>query len=213
MADLTKVNRGVENEIDNLTKDQIAENEFTFAAPPGSKAEKGQFSIEEAAENREPFQKGQKGVNSDGRNDSQIEAARQISSLGGISATDRLLGLDLRPTMIGLLSPPPGNVEFLRHLAPPARRTILRKMLGKQRERMRRLARSLRDRRDANSKSAEIGGESFLEVITGPSEFDRAKLMRAAGELEKAARMLNILDEMLAMQDYTISQVGSFRQG
>jgi hypothetical protein len=149
-----------------------------------------------------------------GREPSQLEVAKQLSALGGVSATDRLLGLDLRPTMTGVLSAPPGNVEFLRHLSPQARRTIMRKMLGKQRERMRRLARFLRDRRDeAAGEGAENEGESFLQVISEPVELDRAKLARATVELEKAARMLNILDEMLAMQDYTISQIGTFTQG
>ena len=80
---------------------------------------------------------------------------------------------------------------------------------------MRRLARYLRDRRDESSGEGkqENEGESFLEVINEPVELDRVKLTRATVELEKAARMLNILDEMLAMQDYTISQIGTFTQG
>jgi len=150
-----------------------------------------------------------------GREASQLESAKQLTALGGVSATDRLLGLDLRPTMTGVLASPPGNLEFLRHLSPQARRTIMRKMLNKQRERMRRLARYLRDRRDETSEQGDGDGESesFLEVIGEPVELDRLKISRATGELEKAARMLNILDEMLAMQDYTISQIGTFTQG
>ena len=126
-----------------------------------------------------------------------------------------MLGLDLRPTAIGVLSAPPGNSEFLRHISPQARRTIMRKMIDKQRERMRRLARFLRDRRDEreNEGEDEAGSESFLEVITEPVEMDQGQLVRATGELDKAARMLDILDEMLAMQDYTISQIGTFTQG
>jgi hypothetical protein len=150
-----------------------------------------------------------------GRDATQLEAAKQMSALGGVSATDRLLGLDLRPTMTGVLAAPPGNSEFIRHLTPQARRAIMRKMLNKQRERMRRLARYLRDRRDENfdDDDSEFDRESFLEVISEPVELDRSKISRATGELEKAARMLNILDEMLAMQDYTISQIGTFTQG
>ena len=80
---------------------------------------------------------------------------------------------------------------------------------------MRRLARYLRDRRDETLENGdgETDSESFLEVISEPVELDRGKLTRATSELEKAARMLNILDEMLAMQDYTISQIGTFTQG
>ena len=145
----------------------------------------------------------------------ESEAAKQLSMLGGVSATGRLLGLDLRPTMTGILTPPPGNAEFLRHLPPQSRRTVMRKMLNKQRERMRRLARFLRDRRDQTSEagSGADESESFLEVLDEPVEIDRAKMARAMSELEKAARMLNILDEMLAMQDYTISRIGTFTQG
>jgi hypothetical protein len=141
--------------------------------------------------------------------------------LGGVSATDRLLGLDLRPTMTGALAPPPGNSEFLRHVSPQMRRTIMRKMLNKQRERMRKLARYLRDRRD-ESENGDGGGdenrESFLEVIAEKMQMeeyntDQNQILRATGELDKTARMLDILDEMLAMQDYTISQIGTFTQG
>ena len=80
---------------------------------------------------------------------------------------------------------------------------------------MRRLARYLRDRRDESSENGEgeNEGESFMEVINEPVALDGQKITRATGELEKAARMLNILDEMLAMQDYTISQIGTFTQG
>jgi hypothetical protein len=221
MADIKNINRSGGNEVSNLTNNQIADGDVPRVSQSGAKAAQTQFPVGQPAETRQPvdtaLQPGQKVLTdvSVGREPSQLEAAKQLSSLGGVSATDRLLGLDLRPTMTGVLSAPPGNVEFLRHLSPQARRTIMRKMLNKQRERMRRLARYLRDRRDENSGDAksENEGESFLEVINEPVEQDRVKLTRATVELEKAARMLNILDEMLAMQDYTISQIGTFTQG
>lgn len=145
--------------------------------------------------------------------ENQTEVGKQFSLLGGVSATDRLLGLDLRPTATGILAPPPGNQEFLRHLSPAARRTIMRKMLNKQRERMRRLARFLRNQKDENEENIESNGESFLEVISEMVELDRSQIQRAANELDKAARMLDVLDEMLTMQDLTISQMGNFRHG
>lgn len=221
MADIKNVNRSGGNEIGNLTNNQIGDGDVPRVSQSGAKAGQTQFPVGQPVETRQPvdtaLQPGQK-VLADaavGRDATQLDAAKQLSSLGGVSATDRLLGLDLRPTMTGVLSAPPGNVEFLRHLSPQARRTIMRKMLNKQRERMRRLARYLRDRRDENSGegNAETESESFLEVINEPVELDRGKIVRATGELEKAARMLNILDEMLAMQDYTISQIGTFTQG
>ena len=156
-----------------------------------------------------------------GRDSTQTEAAKHLTSLGGVSATDKLLGLDLRPTMTGALAPPPGNNEFLRHVSPQMRRTIMRKMLNKQRERMRKLARYLRDRRDESENGNggnEEDRESFLEVIAEKMQSeeyntDQNQILRATGELDKTARMLDILDEMLAMQDYTISQIGTFTQG
>lgn len=144
--------------------------------------------------------------------DIKSETAKQLSLLGGVSATDRLLGLDLRPTMVGVLPAPPGNAEFLRQLSPPARRAVMRKLLDKQRERMRRLAHYLRDQNSMEENRANTD-ENFLKVTGKPVESNRAKLTRAMSELEKAARMLNILEEMLEMQDYTISQIGTFRKG
>ncbi len=217
MADIKNINRGGANEINNLANNQIADADIPRVSESGVKSSQTQFPVGQPAEARQPVDTGQKILNDAvvGRDVTQLDAAKQLSALGGVSATDRLLGLDLRPTMTGVLSAPPGNVEFLRHLSPQARRTIMRKMLGKQRERMRRLARYLRDRRDETAENGEGAseGESFLEVISEPVELDRAKLGRATAELEKAARMLNILDEMLAMQDYTISQIGTFTQG
>ena len=154
-----------------------------------------------------------------GRDATQTEAAKHLTLLGGVSATDRLLGLDLRPTMTGALAPPPGNNEFLRHVSPQMRRTIMRKMLNKQRERMRKLARYLRDRRDESGNgNSDEDRESFLEVIAEKMQLeeyntDQNQIVRATGELDKTARMLDILDELLAMQDYTISQIGTFTQG
>lgn len=221
MADIKNINRSGANEINNLANNQIADADVPRVSESGVKSNQTQFPVGQPAEARQPVDSalapGQKILNDAvvGRDVTQLDAAKQLSALGGVSATDRLLGLDLRPTMTGVLAAPPGNVEFLRHLSPQARRTIMRKMLAKQRERMRRLARYLRDRRDetAENGAGANDGESFLEVIDEPIELDRAKLGRATVELEKAARMLNILDEMLAMQDYTISQIGSFTQG
>lgn len=222
MADIKNINRSGANEINNLTNNQISDTDVPRVSESGVKSNQTQFPVGQPGEARQPvdtaLQPGQKVLNDAlvGRDITQLDAAKQLSALGGVSATDRLLGLDLRPTMTGVLSAPPGNVEFLRHLSPQARRTIMRKMLSKQRERMRRLARYLRDRRDESSENGDDGaneGESFLEVINEPVELDRAKLGRATVELEKTARMLNILDEMLAMQDYTISQIGTFTQG
>ncbi len=219
MADIKNINRSSANEIGNLTNNQIAEKDVPRVSESNVKAAQTQFPVGQPAAPADPSLQPGQGVAGDlgaGREATPLDAGRQLSSLGGVSATDRLLGLDLRPTMTGVLSAPPGNIEFLRHLSPQARRTIMRKMLAKQRERMRRLAKYLRDRRDGNAPDAggENAEESFLDVLQyEPVELDRAKILRATAELEKAARMLNILDEMLAMQDYTISQIGTFTQG
>jgi hypothetical protein len=224
MADIKNVNRG--NEINGLTQNQINDRDVPRVSQSGVKTSQTEFPVGQPAApqphvdtaNLPPGQK----ILPDavtGRDETQLEAARQLSTLGGATATDRLLGLDLRPTMTGALTAPPGNSEFLRYLSPQVRRTIMRKMLTKQRERMRRLARFLRERHDesANGEDASDNGdedrESFLEVISEPMELDRAQITRATGELDKAARMLDILDEMLTMQDYTISQIGTFSQG
>ena len=55
--------------------------------------------------------------------------------------------------------------------------------------------------------------ESFIDVISEPANFTDAQLLQAAAELDRTARMLDILEELLAMQDYTISQMGTFAQG
>ncbi|HLM03258.1 MAG TPA: hypothetical protein VK400_19555 [Pyrinomonadaceae bacterium] len=225
MAEIKNVNRG--GEVNNPAQNQINERDAPRVSQTSVKTNQAEFPVgqptgTQATVDTPNLPPGQKILPDavTGRDETQLEAARQLTTLGGASATDRLLGLDLRPTMTGALSAPPGNSEFLRHLSPQARRTIMRKMLTKQRERMRRLARFLRERHDeSNGGSGNNHGggdedrESFLEVISEPRELDRAQITRAAAELDKAARMLDILDEMLTMQDYTISQIGTFSQG
>jgi hypothetical protein len=150
-----------------------------------------------------------------GRDISQLESAEQVRSTGYVSATDKLLGLDLQPTMLGVLAPPPGNNEALRSLTPTMRRKIMRNLLGKQRERMRRLTGSLRRQRDDQSDedTADSNGESFAAMMLEDYILTMDQMDRATDELSKMAKMLDVLDEMLGMQDFTISQTGTFSQG
>ena len=91
----------------------------------------------------------------------------------------------------------------------------MRNMLSRQRKRMRRLARFLRDEKDNQEQNEEEREreESFLEVVSEPLMLEERQVGRAIDELGRTARMLDVLDEMLAMQDFTISQIGTFSQG
>jgi hypothetical protein len=156
-----------------------------------------------------------------GRDPSQLVAAEQMRARGGAGATEELLGLNQVPTMAGALAPPPGNAEALRHMTPTMRRTLMRNLLDKQRGQMRRLARLMRRERDGQGRgegeetSDEDGdGRTFSESETiALKPLDEAQRGRARAELGSAARMLDLLDELLAMQDYAVSQMGTFSQG
>jgi hypothetical protein len=156
-----------------------------------------------------------------GRERSQLDAAEQMRGTAGISAVDKLLGLHLQPTVVGALTPPPGNSEALRHLTPAMRRAIMRDLLEKQRDRTRRLAKYVRRQRDRQEDDDEetsqnFQEESFIALLTEGAlslELDENQVERATGELVTMARMLDLLDEMLNLQDYTFSQMGSFAQG
>ena len=217
MPDIKNVNRSGGNQANNLTDNQISDQSATRVSQTSVRGNQTEFPVGQPTELRQPIDTAKLPADAKILGDTaQAEAVKNLSALGGASATDRLLGLDLRPTMTGALTAPPGNSEFLRHLSPQARRTIMRKMLNKQREKMRRLARYLRERHDEaedENSNGDYEQETFLQVISDPVELDRGQISRATGELEKTALMLNILDEMLAMQDYTISQMGSFSQG
>jgi hypothetical protein len=150
-----------------------------------------------------------------GSDPTQLIGAERMREAGGVSATERLLGLNQQPSIMGALAPPPGNSEALRHMTPTMRRTIMRGLLDKQRERMRRLARLLRDGRENGGQGAnEDQDESFADALL-PDQLalDEVQLARARAELGHAARMLDLLDELLIMQDYAISQMGTFAQG
>lgn len=155
-----------------------------------------------------------------GKDPSQLVAAEQMRARGGASATEELLGLNRQPTMVGALAPPPGNAEALRHMTPTMRRTLMRNLLDKQRTQMRRLAHLMRRERDGrgggddDEESPEDERQPpQLEAAGASALTDEAQGARARAELGSAARMLDLLDEMLAMQDYAVSQMGTFSQG
>lgn len=150
-----------------------------------------------------------------GRDLSQLYAAERMRAAGGVTETEKLLGLNLQPTIQGAIAPPPGNSEILRHMTPTMRRTIMRNLLEKQREKMRRLALVLREERDKDSNDGkdENKNEEPYSSSTEIALLDNVPLDYATSELGRAARMLDLLDELLAMQDYTISQMGTFSQG
>lgn len=206
-------------DLKNLTDGKVADRDVpnvqkTSSETGGVKTPVGQPGDAQKAE----VKQGQKLLTDalTGKESSQLDAAQRLSSLGGSSAVDKLLGLDLRPTMLGALVAPPGNSDFLRHISPTMRRTIMRNMLTRQRKRMRRLARFLREEKDnqeSDEQRRENEQESFLEVVTEPLMLEELHVSRAIDELGRTAKMLDVLDELLAMQDYTISQIGTFSQG
>lgn len=149
-----------------------------------------------------------------GRDPSQLVAAEQMRARGGASATEELLGLNRQPTMAGALPPPPGNAEALRHMTPTMRRTLMRNLLDKQRAQMRRLAHLMRRERDGQGDESQGEGhtdESEAAAALAPD--DEGQRARVRAELGSTARMLDLLDELLAMQDYAVSQMGTFSQG
>ena len=150
-----------------------------------------------------------------GRDPSQMLAAERLRETGGASATEQLLGLHLRPTVMGAFVAPPGNAEALRHMTPVMRRNLLHTLLQKQRARTRRLARFLRDgRRGGDGREQGEAGEPDVPAdALAPVASDEAQLARARQELLSAVRLLDLLEELLAMQDYTVSQMGTFSQG
>jgi hypothetical protein len=146
-----------------------------------------------------------------GRDPSQLTAAELLRENGGVSATDRLLGLDQQPSIVGAFLAPPGNAEALRHMTPTMRRTTMRNLLLKQHERMRRLELKLRhafDEDEANQNERE--SDDLPAEIREDRASERA---RARAELGRASAMLDLLHELLTMQDYTISQMGTFSKG
>jgi hypothetical protein len=88
-------------------------------------------------------------------------------------------------------------------------------LLDKQRERMLRLTHTLRHERD---QDGEQGGEgrddpSAEDLLNDLPPLDAAQLERARREFYNTTRMLDLLDELLAMQDYVFSKMGTFSHG
>jgi len=150
-----------------------------------------------------------------GRDPSQLIAAEKMRSNAGHSATDVLLGLNRQPPALGAIVAPPGNIEALRHLSPAMRRTVLRNLLTKQRGQMRRLVAVMREderqKPDEENKDEENKDDAATvqHRITTASVYPQS----AVRDLEATTRMLDLLDELLGMQDYTLSQMGTFTQG
>ena len=155
-----------------------------------------------------------------GRDASQLAAAEKMRANGAYSSTDVLLGLHRQPSILGILAAPPGNIEMLRHLQPASRRKILRDLLTKQREQMRRLAIVMRDEGQPHEDQSEEENQSAKSdsseiLIADLSDETALKFYnrRALRDVQATTRMLDLLDELLGMQDYTLSQMGTFSQG
>ena len=155
-----------------------------------------------------------------GRDLSQIVAAEHLRANGGISATDVLLGLNQQPSMLGGLLAPPGNLEALRHLTPTTRRKILRDLLSKQKNQMRRLVAVARDDEQHQQQDDQPPENEIAETVEEVNSIQPQREtslgfhnQRVYQDLAAATKMLDLLDELLNMQDYTLSQIGSFSQG
>jgi hypothetical protein len=151
-----------------------------------------------------------------GRDATQFIAAEKMRSNGGVSATDVLLGLNQQPSVLGGLLAPPGNLEALRHLSPTMRRKILRTLLAKQRSQMRRLVAVARDEKEhqqeeQNEQSNDA--ENLSPIVKNDSNELEFYNPRVYQDLASTTKMLDLLDELLNMQDYTLSQMGTFAQG
>ena len=154
-----------------------------------------------------------------GRDATQVIAAEKMRSNGGESATDVLLGLNRQPSVLGGLLAPPGNLEALRHLSPAMRRKILRNLLAKQKTQMRRLVAVARDderHQQQEDEQRELEESSDAENLS-PVAVNNPALgfhnRRVYQDLASTTKMLDLLDELLNMQDYTLSQMGTFAQG
>ncbi|MEJ7615806.1 MAG: hypothetical protein WKF30_02260 [Pyrinomonadaceae bacterium] len=147
-----------------------------------------------------------------GREATQLRAAEQLRDFGGAAATEQLLRLNLQPSCGGAFPPPPGH-EALHYLPPAVRRGLMISLLAKRRVRLRQLARLLRDH-EPSDPEGDNRNEPFEEPITAvsplPSEEQRD---RARRELKSVARMLDLLDELLMVQEYTLSQMGALLEG
>jgi|SRR5215472_11871696 len=169
---------------------------------------------------------------SSGLDPSQLVAAEQMRVLGGATATATLLGLDLRPTVMGTLLAPPGNSEALRYLTPALRRAALRSALLKQRSRMRRLLALLQQdpdnhSHDDNSDGSENESDSSLLLLEVLPEAESMTKYYAGGvipaqtslthqehyELIVVGRMLSLLEELSALEDFMLDRIGAFSKG
>lgn len=151
-----------------------------------------------------------------GRDATQFIAAEKMRSNGGVSATDVLLGLNQQPSVLGGLLAPPGNLEALRHLSPVMRRKILRNLLSKQKNQMRRLVAVAREEKQHQQEDQRDQPDN-AENLLPPAQTDSNELEfynpRVYQDLASTTKMLDLLDELLNMQDYTLSQMGTFAQG
>ena len=145
-----------------------------------------------------------------GRDPSQLAAADLLRTTGGTSMISQMLGLNLQPTITGAMFAPPGNSEALRHMTPEMRRALVRALLDKQRAQMRRLVVLLQDGQDDQPRrERRQDSDDLSDDYPRP---DRGT-HRGFQQLASAARMLYVLEELLAMQDYAFCRMGTFSKG
>lgn len=144
----------------------------------------------------------------------------RLKSIGTPSATEKLLGLNQKPSVLGAIDAPPGNSMALRYLTPAMRRATIRELIIKQRKRLRGLAYLLHGEESEDeqsfeeNKQQETTEEIMLETsVKSVKKITPLRRETAIGELDHTVRMLNLLSDFLAMQDYILSQMSSFSKG
>lgn len=150
----------------------------------------------------------------------QEVSPERLKSIGTPSATEKLLGLNQKPSVLGAIDAPPGNSMALRYLTPAMRRATIRELIIKQRKRLRGLAYLLHGEESKDeqtfeeNKQEETTEEIMLETsVKSVKKITPLRRETAIGELDHTVRMLNLLSDFLAMQDYILSQMSSFSKG
>jgi len=139
-----------------------------------------------------------------GTDPTQMTAAQNLRLPEAQSNLDEQPDLgDPYPT-VGVIARP-REMEMLAHVSHRRRRWMLHSLIANQRERLQQISRSLTSTELINVKA---GDDQSLE-----SPEQSRSLQELQNDLDRVARMLDVLDHLSSLQDYAVAQIASFQKG
>lgn len=146
-----------------------------------------------------------------GQDVTQLLSTELLRSTGGVAPTELLLGLNQPTSTIGIITPPPGNLNYLANFTPTMKRNILKKLLTSRFDDIESIIAVLNQENYEESDEEENNFETETEETLpkkNPAK-NKQQYPRAFEELTAVLKMIELLNQIVELQDLVVSNMSS----